>query len=218
MQAITLQNEFRFGGIERLYGKGSLKRLRAAHVIIVGIGGVGSWVAESLARSAVGELTLVDLDDICESNINRQIHALDGMVGKPKVDVMANRCRLINPQIRIRAIAKFFTEATANRLLDIQYDYAMDAIDSVTHKCALIDSCRKAKIPIIVSGSAGGRIDPSQIQITDLTRSYNDKLLQRVRKKLRQDYGYPRERRRRFKIKCVFSPEAARYALSLIHI
>ena len=212
MQAITLQNEFRFGGIERLYGKGSLERLRAAHVIIVGIGGVGSWVAESLARSAVGELTLVDLDDICESNINRQIHALDGMVGKPKVDVMANRCRLINPQIRIRAIAKFFTEATAKRLLDIQYDYAMDAIDSVTHKCALIDSCRKAKIPIIVSGSAGGRIDPSQIQITDLTRSYNDKLLQRVRKKLRQDYGYPRESRRRFKIKCVFSPEAARYA------
>ena len=207
MQAITLQNEFRFGGIERLYGKGSLERLRAAHVIIVGIGGVGSWVAESLARSAVGELTLVDLDDICESNINRQIHALDGMVGKPKVDVMADRCRLINPQIQIRAIAKFFTEATANSLLDIQYDYAMDAIDSVTHKCALIDSCRKAKIPIIVSGSAGGRIDPSQIRITDLTRSYNDKLLQRVRKKLRQDYGYPRERRRRFKIECAFSPK-----------
>ena len=114
MQAITLQNEFRFGGIERLYGKGSLERLRAAHVIIVGIGGVGSWVAESLARSAVGELTLVDLDDICESNINRQIHALDGMVGKPKVDVMADRCRLINPQIRIRPIAKFFTETLAN--------------------------------------------------------------------------------------------------------
>ena len=97
-------------------------------------------------------------------------------------------------------------------MLDIRYDYAMDAIDSVTHKCALIDSCRKAKIPIIVSGSAGGRIDPSQIQINDLTRSYNDKLLQRVRKKLRQDYGYPRERSRRFKIKCVFSPEAARYS------
>ena len=212
MQAITLQNELRFGGIERLYGKGSLERLRTAHVIIVGIGGVGSWVAESLARSALGELTLVDLDDICESNINRQIHALDGMVGTPKVDGRADRCRLINPQMRIRAIAKFFTEATANSLLNIQYDYAMDAIDSIIHKCTLIDSCQKAKIPLIVSGSAGGRIDPSQIRIADLTRSYNDKLLQRVRKKLRQDYGYPRERRRRFKIECVFSPEAARYA------
>ena len=214
MQATTFKTEFRFGGIERLYGSGSLDRLQAAHALVVGIGGVGSWVAESLARSGLGQLTLVDLDDICESNINRQVHALDGMIGKPKVDAMADRCRLINPEINIRPIAKFFTETNAESLLDVQYDYAMDAIDSLNHKCALIDSCRRARIPIIVSGSAGGRVDPSQIRIADLTRSYNDKLLQRVRKKLRQEYGYPRERRRRFKIECVFSPEAARYSES----
>lgn len=212
MQATTLQNAVRFGGIERLYGKGSVERLGAAHILIVGIGGVGSWVAESLARSGVGRLTLVDLDDICESNINRQIHALDGVIGKPKVDAMAERCRLINPGIQIRPVAQFFTAANASALLDTPYDYAMDAIDSLVHKCALIDSCRRAAMPIIVSGSAGGRVDPSQIRIADLTRSYNDKLLQRVRKKLRQDYGYPRERRRRFKIECVFSPESARYS------
>ncbi|HCR29332.1 MAG TPA: tRNA cyclic N6-threonylcarbamoyladenosine(37) synthase TcdA, partial [Opitutae bacterium] len=102
MQATTFKTEFRFGGIERLYGSGSLDRLQAAHALIVGIGGVGSWVAESLARSGLGQLTLVDLDDICESNINRQVHALDGMIGKPKVDAMADRCRLINPEINIR--------------------------------------------------------------------------------------------------------------------
>jgi tRNA A37 threonylcarbamoyladenosine dehydratase len=212
MQALTLQKQFRFAGIERLYGRGSVERLRAAHILVVGIGGVGSWVAESLARSGVGQLTLVDLDDICESNINRQVHALDGVIGKPKVEAMAERCRLINPEIQVRPIAKFFTKSNASTLLDEPYDYAMDAIDSLVHKCALIDCSRKAAIPIIISGSAGGRIDPTQIRIADLTLSYNDKLLQRVRKKLRQDYGYPRERRRRFKIECVFSPETARYS------
>ena len=207
-----LNQDFRFGGIERLYGPGSLKRLRESSILIVGIGGVGSWVAESLARSGVGRLTLVDLDDICESNINRQIHAVDGAIGRPKVDAMAERCRLINPDIEVHPWARYFTEGRAAEILDAPYDFVMDAIDSVAHKCALIHGCRKSGLPLIVSGSAGGRVDPTLIRVADLTKSFNDKLLQRVRKKLRQDYGYPRERRRRFKVECVFSPETARYA------
>ncbi len=211
MSDTTTNYDYRFGGVERLYGPGSLERIREASVLVVGIGGVGSWVAEALARSGVGTITLVDLDDICESNINRQIHALDGQIGKPKIEVMAERCRLINPKANISVLHKFFTEKTAEEIFKEPYNYVMDAIDSVNHKCALIDYSRRKGIPILTSGGAGGRIDPTKIQISDITKSYNDKLLQRVRKKLRQDYGYPRERRRRFKIECVFSPEEARY-------
>lgn len=208
-KAINL--DVRFGGIERLYGPGSLDRIRTAHVLIVGIGGVGSWVAEALVRSGIGILTLVDLDDVCESNINRQIHALDGQIGKPKIEAMAERCRLINPRCTVRTLHTFFTEKTAHKVFETKYDYVMDAIDSVNHKCALIDISRRNGIPILSSGGAGGRIDPTQIRVADLVQSFNDKLLQRVRKKLRQDYNYPRDRKRRFEIECVFSPEDARF-------
>lgn len=216
MSEAAINFDFRFGGVERLYGPGSLEKIREAHILVVGIGGVGSWVAEALARSGIGSLTLVDLDDVCESNINRQIHALDGKIGKPKIEAMAERCRLINPMVEVRAKHAFYTEKTAEEIFDTRYDYTMDAIDSVNHKCALIDFSRRKGIPILTSGGAGGRIDPTQIRVTDLTKSFNDKLLQRVRKKLRQDYGYPRERRRRFKIECVFSPEEARYPESCV--
>lgn len=214
MSETAINYDFRFGGVERLYGPGSLEKIRKAHVLVVGIGGVGSWVAEALARSGIGSLTLVDLDDVCESNVNRQIHALDGQIGRPKTEAMAERCRLINPNVEVRALHAFYTEKTAEAIFDTQYDFAMDAIDSVNHKCALIDFSRRKGIPILTSGGAGGRIDPTQIRVADLTKSFNDKLLQRVRKKLRQDYSYPRERRRRFKIECVFSPEEARYPKS----
>ena len=211
MSETTINYDYRFGGVERLYGPGSLERIREASVLVVGIGGVGSWVAEALARSGIGSITLVDLDDICESNINRQIHALDGQIGKPKIEAMAERCRLINPEATISVLHTFFTGKTAEEIFRKPYDYVMDAIDSVNHKCALIDFSRRRGIPILTSGGAGGRIDPTKIQVSDITKSYNDKLLQRVRKKLRQAYGYPRERRRRFKVECVFSPEEALY-------
>ncbi|MCH6257418.1 tRNA threonylcarbamoyladenosine dehydratase [Puniceicoccaceae bacterium K14] len=199
--------EFRFGGIGRLYGPEGFQRIQEAHVCVIGIGGVGSWVAEALVRSAVGKLTLVDLDDVCESNINRQIHATDGVIGAPKIETMAERCRTINPKCEVRALHTFYTAKTSEEILDTGYDYVVDAIDSVKHKVELIYQCRKRRLPIIVSGGAGGRIDPSQIRVADLTQSYNDKLLQRVRKMLRQNYGFPRETRRRFKVPCVFSPE-----------
>ena len=207
----TINHDFRFGGIGRLYGPGSMERLQKACVCIIGIGGVGSWTAEALARSGIGKLKLVDLDDVCESNINRQIHALDGSIGQAKVDAMAKRCRLINPNCRVETVSTFFTARTANDILFQDVDFVMDAIDSFRHKTALVVTCREKGIPLIVSGGAGGRIDPTQIRIDDLARSYNDPLLARLRKALRTKHGFPRDTRRKFKIDCVFSPEEAKF-------
>ncbi len=211
MAGTTSNFAFRFGGIGRLYGAAALERLRSAHVCVVGIGGVGSWAVESLARSAIGSLMLVDLDDVCESNINRQIHALDGAIGQPKTEAMAARCRLINPDCAVRVQHAFYTSKTADLILDNDYDFVLDAIDSVNHKCELIAQCRRRKIPVIVSGGAGGRMDASQIQIADLSKSHNDRLLARVRKKLRNEYGFPKNEKRRFRVPCIFSPENAVY-------
>src|ERR1041385_2178876 len=130
--------DFRFGGIGRLFGVDALARLRAAHVCVVGIGGVGSWAVEALARSGVGQLTLIDLDEVCVSNVNRQLHAIDEAVGRPKVEVMAERARGINPDCRVQAVTEFFTEANAERLLNASFDYVVDAIDSVGNKCRLL--------------------------------------------------------------------------------
>jgi len=208
---ITIQPnlEFRFGGIVRLYGHEGFERLRRARVCVVGIGGVGSWVVESLARSGVGRLTLIDLDDICESNINRQIHALDGAIGASKIETMAHRCRAINPLIEVATEHCFFTARNADALLDSEppFDFVVDAIDSVPHKCALIAAARAKGMPTIVLGGAGGRMDPTQIRVADLSQTHNDKLLQRVRKLLRSQHGFPRREGQRFKIKAVFSPE-----------
>ena len=203
--------EYRFGGIGRLYGADALERFRKAHVCVVGIGGVGSWVVESLVRSGIGTLTLVDLDDICESNINRQIHAMDGAIGRAKIEAMAERCRSINPECEVTPVHSFFTERAADAILGGGFDYVIDAIDKATHKVALIMACRQRRIPVLTVGGAGGRIDPTQIQVADLSRSFNDPLLMRVRKLLRAEHGFPRERRRKFRIDCVFSPEEAMY-------
>lgn len=199
--------EFRFGGIGRLYGAEGFRRLQNAHVCVVGIGGVGSWTVEALVRSGVGHLSLVDLDDVCESNINRQIHAHDGVIGTPKIETMAARCRTINPQCNIRVIHTFFTGKTADDVLSTPYDYVVDAIDSKKHKVELITQCRERNIPVFCSGGAGGRIDPSLIQVNDLAKSFNDRLLHGVRKELRQNHDFPRNKRKRFGIPCVFSPE-----------
>lgn len=199
--------ERRFGGIGRLYGQDGLLRLQGAHVCVIGIGGVGSWAAEALARSAVGAITLVDLDEICETNLNRQVHAIEGTVGRAKVEAMAGRIQAIHPGCRVTAHQAFFTAATAETMLEPGYDFVIDAIDNVSHKCLLIDRCRTTGLPVISAGAAGGRRDPGQIRTVDLTRAIHDPLLARVRKILRQKYGFPRERRRKFKVDCVFSPE-----------
>ncbi len=197
----------RFGGIARLYSQAGLERLRAAHVCVIGIGGVGSWAAEALARSGIGQLTLMDLDEVCVSNVNRQLHATEDEIGKPKVTVMASRIAGINPGCRVNPRCEFYTERNADAILAEGFDFVVDAIDSVKHKCHLIAKCRETGTPAIIAGGAGGLRDATQIQIADLARSYNDNLLGMVRKKLRGDYGFPKGEKKKFGIDCVFSTE-----------
>ncbi|MCX6131812.1 MAG: tRNA threonylcarbamoyladenosine dehydratase, partial [Proteobacteria bacterium] len=175
----------RFNGIGRLYGEKALQRFQASHLAVIGIGGVGSWTAEALARSGVGRLTLIDLDEVCISNSNRQVHALQNTIGQLKVNVIAERLRLINPQLEVSAIGDFFTSQTSERLLDIGFDGVVDAIDSLQNKCLLIARCRARHIPIVTVGGAGGRRDPTQIQVHDLSASSHDALLRHVRRELR---------------------------------
>jgi tRNA A37 threonylcarbamoyladenosine dehydratase len=202
-------DDLRFGGLARLYGAGGLQRLLQGRVCVVGLGGVGSWAAEALARSALGHITLVDLDDVCLSNVNRQLHALDGAIGRPKVDVMAERIHAIHPACRVRAVAEFFSERTEEEILAAGFDFVLDAIDQVANKCLLIARCRQKEIPILCAGGAGGRRDPAAIQVADLAQTSHDALLQQVRKKLRDDHGFARDPKTPFGVPCVFSTEPA---------
>lgn len=204
------QYNLRFGGIERLYSKAGLERLRRAHVCVVGVGGVGSWAVEALARSGVGRLTLVDMDDVCASNVNRQIHALDGELKKTKVAVMAQRARAINPEIEVCPVEAFITKGNAAKLLEVDFSYVLDAIDSPREKCVMIALCRERVIPIITAGGAGGRRDPTRVRVDDLARSEGDRLLQSVRKTLRAAHGFPRGEKK-FGVDCVFSNEPPVY-------
>ena len=200
----------RFGGLTRLYGASALERLAKMRVGIIGIGGVGSWAVEALARSGVGALTLIDLDSIAESNINRQIHALDITLGQAKVQAMRERIELINPYCRVDTVEDFVEPENAGALLD-NFDVVIDAVDSVRAKIAIILSCRQAGIRIIVAGGAGGKTDPSCIRISDLARTEQDPLLAKVRRKLRSEYGFPRDLQKSFGIETVFSTEPLRY-------
>ncbi|HVV98548.1 MAG TPA: tRNA threonylcarbamoyladenosine dehydratase [Rhodanobacteraceae bacterium] len=201
----------RFRGIDRLYGAGATARLAAAHVCIVGIGGVGSWAVEALARSGVGKLTLIDADDVCLSNTNRQLHALEGEYGKPKVAVMAARARAINLRIEVDPIAEFLTPSNLEALLGRGYDYVIDCCDAFRVKVETIAWCRRRKIPLIVSGSAGGRTDPTLIRVRDLSKTEHDAMLALVRKKLRDEFNFPRGPKRYFGVQAVYSLENVRY-------
>jgi tRNA A37 threonylcarbamoyladenosine dehydratase len=211
MTRLTKERDSRFAGIERLYSAEGMERLRQAKVCVVGIGGVGSWAVEALARSGVGHITMVDLDDVCVSNINRQLHALDGTVGLPKVTVMAERIRAINPDCEARPIQEFFNMETADAILENRFDWVFDAVDQVPNKCLLIARCRERGIPVISSGGAGGRKNPQEIQIADLAQTAHDALLQQTRKRLRDEHGFPREKKALFNIPCVYSREPAMY-------
>ena len=199
----------RFAGVVRLYGEAAAERFRRAHVVVVGMGGVGSWAAEALARSAVGQLTLVDLDHVAESNTNRQIHALGDAYGKAKVDAMAERLVAINPGCRIRAVDEFATVENAASLVT-GADVVLDCIDQVLAKAALIAAARVAGVNVVTCGAAGGRLDPTRIRCDDLARLTGDPLLAKVRHKLRRDYGFPRDggkRPARFGVTGVYSDE-----------
>jgi tRNA A37 threonylcarbamoyladenosine dehydratase len=203
--------ESRFGGIVRLYGVKKMEQIRKARILVIGIGGVGSWVAEAFARTGVGHMTLVDLDDLCVTNINRQIHAVNGTVGKFKVDVMKERIALINPFCEVDTKQCFFSPKNLNEIFDKTYDFVIDACDDFTNKCYLIDHCRKNKIPLVVMGGAGGKTDPLQIRVTDMASSANDRLLAKLRKKLRQDFAFPTENDGDFGVWSVWSHERAVY-------
>lgn len=201
----------RFAGIARLYGIEGLERLQKAHIAVVGIGGVGSWAAEALARTGVAELTLIDLDDVCVSNTNRQLHTLQTTIGKSKVEVMAERIRQINPSCTVHAVMDFVTRDTMAELIHNELDGVIDCIDSVVPKAALIAWCKRRKIQIVTTGGAGGQIDPTQIQITDLNKTYNDPLAAKVRSLLRREYGFSKTAGRHYSVPCVFSTEQLRY-------
>lgn len=198
----------RFGGIERLYGRTASQRIREAHVCVIGIGGVGSWTAEALARTGIGQLTLVDLDEVCVTNVNRQVPALDGEVGQLKVEAMARRIALISPECKVNAQSMFFTQSTADSLLEDSYNVVVDAIDRINAKCLLLSMAKDRGLPIVCTGAAGGRVDPFQIETSDLSKAHHDRLLLQVRKRLRSEYQFPRDKK--FGIPCVFSPEPAR--------
>ncbi|MEN1927009.1 tRNA threonylcarbamoyladenosine dehydratase [Luteimonas sp. MJ293] len=201
----------RFGGIDRLYGSGTVARLSRMQVAVVGLGGVGSWVAEALARSGVGRLVLIDADDLCVSNTNRQLPALQGQYGRGKAEAMAERCLAINPLATVEPVASFLTPGNLDELLDRGHDLVVDACDSLRTKVEAIAWCRRRKLPVITVGSAGGRIDPTLVRIRDLSRTEHDAMLALVRKKLRGDFNFPRGPKRYFGVPAVYSLENVRY-------
>lgn len=209
-KTMTQPNKDRFGGVARLHTDEGLQKLQQAHVCVIGIGGVGSWACEALARSGIGEITLIDADDVCVTNINRQIHALTHTIGEEKVMAMANRIKEINPQCKTHQHSTFFLESTAEKLLSPDYDFVIDAIDSLKHKTLLISLCKQKSINIIAVGGAGGKTGISDIQVCDLGLTHGDKLLSKVRSILRKNYNFPKYKSKKFNIPCVFSPETVK--------
>lgn len=207
----------RFAGVVRLHGAAAFGRFVAGHAMVVGIGGVGSWAAEALVRSGVGRITLVDLDHVAASNINRQIHALDGTLGQAKVLAMAARIAAINPACRVDCIEEFVTPENVGTLLP-HADVVIDCIDQVAAKAALLAWCRHQRITIITCGAAGGRRDPTRIRSDDLARATGDPLLAKLRHRLRREHGFPREgsggQAPKFGILSVFSDEPVRAPFS----
>lgn len=201
----------RFAGVDRLYGHGAVDWLATRRVAVVGLGGVGSWVAEALARSAVGALDLIDADDLCVSNTNRQLPALAGQYGRNKARAMAERCLAINPQIQLRPVQAFLTAANLEELLGQGVDLVVDACDSLKIKVEAIAWCRRRKLPLVTVGSAGGRIDPTLVRVRDLSRTEHDAMLALVRKRLRAGFNFPRNPDRFFGVPAVYSLENVRY-------
>ena len=181
--------------------------MRQSHICVIGIGGVGSWAVEALARSGIGKITMIDMDDICVTNINRQIHALTSTVATLKTEAMKTRIAEINPECQVEIIDDFISPDNLADYLNRGYDYVIDAIDSVKTKAALIAYCKRNKIRLITTGGAGGQTDPSQIQIADLSKTIQDPLASKVRALLRKEYHFSQNPKRKFGVDCVFSTQ-----------
>ncbi len=203
----TVDLQRRFGGLERLYGVDGAASIRCSHVVVVGIGGVGSWAAEALARSGVGELTLIDLDHIAESNINRQVHALAGTLGQAKVLAMAERIAQINPSCKVHSVEEFVEPDNWPQLLPAGVDAVIDACDQVKAKVAMAAWARQTKSLFISVGAAGGKRLAHKVDVDDLAHTTHDPLLAQVRYQMRKAHGAPREGKK-IGVTCVFSREA----------
>ena len=201
----------RFAGIQRLYGDRGADALSQAHFCVVGIGGVGSWAVEALARSGIGKITLIDFDTVSESNINRQLPAMGDTIEHKKCQVMAERIRLINADCQLEVIDDFITLKNYQTYLNRGYDYVIDAIDSIKFKSLMINYCKRNKIPIVVTGGAGGMTDPIKIQVADVSRTFNDPLIAKVRSQLRKEFGFNKKSQRKFGVDCVFSSQQPVY-------
>lgn len=197
----------RFGGVARLYGEEGLTAFEQAHVLVAGLGGVGSWAAEALARSAVGEITLVDFDHIAESNVNRQLHAVEGAFGQSKVQAMTERLLAINPRLKIHVVDDFLTPDNMAEYLQVTANFVvLDATDDVKMKTALAAYCKK-RIPLIICGGAGGKLDPSRIAAEDLSKTTQDPLLSKIRYNLRKEHGFTSDPKKKFQISAIYSDE-----------
>jgi tRNA A37 threonylcarbamoyladenosine dehydratase len=201
----------RFSGLTRLYTETGVNALMDATIMVAGIGGVGSWVAEALARSAIGKIILVDLDDIATTNINRQLHALDSTIEQSKVEVMKDRIMDINPTCDVVAIEDFITTETISDYITSDIDVVIDAVDSIKAKAAMIAFCKRNKIKIITVGGAGGQIDPLQIRSADLAKTIQDPLAAKLRSELRRFYNFSKNPKRNFGVECIYSTEQLRY-------
>ena len=208
-------NEERFSALARLYGEEQLQKIQQAHICVVGIGGVGSWVVEALARSGVQRMTLIDGDDISRSNMNRQCHTLESTIGKMKARVMKQRVLDINPECQVQAEERYLNE---NNIFDLlladassPFDCVIDAIDRIKYKALMIYFCKRNKLPVVTTGGAGGLLDPSQVEVKDLSRTWNDPLASSVRLALRQVHNFTRNPKRSFGVPCVYSTEQQRY-------
>jgi tRNA A37 threonylcarbamoyladenosine dehydratase len=223
----TNQNR-RFAGVARLYGEPGLQAFERAHVLIAGLGGVGSWAVEALARSGIGELTLMDFDHIALSNVNRQLHAIEDNFGKSKSEAMAERVRQINPNIKLNVIDEFLTpdslDAHLRKNAENPYFVVLDATDDVKMKIALAAYCeardeigrarnveqsnqKSAIIPVIICGGAGGKLDPSRIKAADLAKTTQDPVLSKIRHALRKEYGFSSDPKKKLGITAIYSDE-----------
>lgn len=200
--------ERRFAGIARLYGEENLALLQQAHVLVAGAGGVGSWAIEALARTGIGRLTLIDMDILVASNVNRQLPALTETFGRGKIEVLAERARGINPRLMLTLVDDFLTRENVGILLADTPDLVLDCTDDVEAKISLIVWCRRRRIPIVIAGAAGGKTDPGELRVDDLTRTHRDPLLAKIRRQLRRDCGFPKDPQEKFGIPCVYSNQA----------
>jgi len=197
----------RFGGVDRLYGAGSWQCLARSQVTLIGLGGVGSWTAEALARSGVGRLTLIDLDDVCVTNTNRQLPALTGTIGMSKAEVLEQRINEINPEAEVTPVLEFLTAGNAERLLADPTDVIVDAVDRMAIKALILHTAVQLHRPVVTVGSSGGKRMAHLVQIADLGASGGDELLKQVRKRLRRTHGWSRGEGQRYGVTAVFSTE-----------